>query len=828
MNEHFNGPVLNPDLLDTDSAFAISGGNISKSVFYNNDARSYIRTVETDYGSHDFIAEMTFTLTELPGGNFTIQYFGLGSGVPDGAYFDESSGAYFRIHGPDIAGGRVDTGVRVHGTGGVFTNQTQGIGHISTSGGAHRAQIVKTGNILDFAIDVDFNGLFTADMTSQIDLTTVSSIDSTNGRIYFGTASAIDVFDDLLIISPSGDEDSDTVINSADQCRYTPSEEAPNSAGCSPSQLDDDNDGVNNAIDLCPATPVDASVDANGCNQAQLDDDDDNVVNASDQCPGTAANASVDVNGCSPSQLDDDNDSVNNAIDVCPNTPAGDTVDGVGCTVVLDDDDGDGIENAADDCPITPTNETANSAGCSPSQLDDDFDGVNNALDQCASTPVRTHVDAAGCSLDDDGDGILNEVDVGDYDASDAQYNGNVDLTFEKTGSTNSFACFIAHGGPATAEVFETDYASAVRSCRGRIHKVSDETPNVTTSQLGSRGIRLWITKGVDDGNANDRVQVRCDSPLCMREWNGKLYPTTYSMGDFYYIHDGPVSTKCVCDYHMVISANSSEVTVEEGETEVSIGEGDNIITFTVAAGPNGATGILILDNDDDGNLIAVNESEPGAPPITYAINGVEIGSLNPGDPPFSNTARSLKNLAIENLAPHEGESKKIAKAIKAIDKSLDRGWIDDSHLDRKDGKKVFDREKRAVKYLTKVVKDDSRGRGQVSEEGLTAVLAAIDLLVSADRALAQTALDQLVGIIAADPGRQGKVDRELAKGLEDLEKGDEELSKGKPHKAIDSYKKAWVRAVNGAKEAAKEPDPDDDDDDDDDDDNAADDDDDD
>ena len=433
------------------------------------------------------------------------------------------------------------------------------------------------------------------------------------------------------------DDDSDGVYNGADNCSGSAAGEAVDANGC---ELDDDGDGVYNGADDCATTPSGAAVGTNGC---QPDDDGDGVVNTADNCSGSASGEAVDANGC---EFDDDSDGVYNGADDCSNTPVGEAANASGCSDSQADDDNDGVYNPSDECAGTPAGETANTVGCSPTQLDDDADGVNNALDQCPSTPLRTAaVDASGCTLDADGDGILDNVDVGDYKASDRQFaGGNVDLTFEKTGSTNSFQCFIAHSGPATADLFEVSYAGAVRACRGRIHRVSDETPNSTTSQLGSRGLRLYITKGDGDGDRADAVQVKCDSPLCMREWNGKLYPTTFSIADHYYIHDGPVSTKCICDYEMVFSANSSQVLVEQGETEVSIGEGDDIIVFTVAAGPDGAVGGLLLDNDEDGGLVAINEGEEGTPPITIAIDGIEVGVIEVGDSPLQVTSIDISS----------------------------------------------------------------------------------------------------------------------------------------------------------------------------------------
>ncbi|MEZ4864024.1 MAG: Ig-like domain-containing protein [Caldilineaceae bacterium] len=163
--------------------------------------------------------------------------------------------------------------------------------------------------------------------------------------------------------------------------------------------LDDDNDGVTNNLDLCPNTPTGEAVNADGCSPSQLDDDNDGVTNNLDQCPNTPTGEAVNADGCSASQLDDDNDGVTNNLDLCPNTPTGEAVNASGCSASQLDDDNDGVTNNLDLCPNTPTGEAVNASGCSPSQLDDDNDGVTNDLDQCPNTPPNTAVDANGCSV---------------------------------------------------------------------------------------------------------------------------------------------------------------------------------------------------------------------------------------------------------------------------------------------------------------------------------------------------------------------------------------------------------------------------------------------
>ena len=96
---------------------------------------------------------------------------------------------------------------------------------------------------------------------------------------------------------------------------------------------DDDNDGVLNSVDECIYTPAGAEVDTHGC---RMDDDKDGVLNTMDECPNTPMGVSVDEQGCKIDG-DDDNDGILNSHDICPNTLAGEAVNSDGCprTVTL-------------------------------------------------------------------------------------------------------------------------------------------------------------------------------------------------------------------------------------------------------------------------------------------------------------------------------------------------------------------------------------------------------------------------------------------------------------------------------------------------------------
>ena len=63
------------------------------------------------------------------------------------------------------------------------------------------------------------------------------------------------------------------------------------------------------------------------------------------------------------------------------------------------DDDADGVLNEVDICPRTPLSTVVDGAGCSSQQADTDSDGILNDDDLCPSTPLGEQVDADGCTV---------------------------------------------------------------------------------------------------------------------------------------------------------------------------------------------------------------------------------------------------------------------------------------------------------------------------------------------------------------------------------------------------------------------------------------------
>jgi hypothetical protein len=174
-----------------------------------------------------------------------------------------------------------------------------------------------------------------------------------------------------------------------------------------------------------------------------------------------------------------------------------------------------------------------------------------------------------------------------------------------------------------------------------------------------------------------------------------------------------------------------------------------------------------------------------GCQPDPMAFGGPTTATSTLVNPLLVVPARIIKTNVVAVLTAllptgDDKTDKRIEKAIEHLTKSLDPElWVDDSTLTEK-GKKVFDEEKKAVKELRKI-KDAPPEVGD-----------AIDEIVTADRQLAQDAIDAAIAG-GGDPN-------DIEKALREMAKAQEELDKGKPDKAIDHYKKAWEKAQKALK----------------------------
>ncbi|HVR72698.1 MAG TPA: hypothetical protein VMT52_00125 [Planctomycetota bacterium] len=209
-DENFNSGGPNASL-EGYSGFVLSDGSIHRNQQGPSDQeRRYIRTLVRDYNERDFVLELTYV-----SGESTITYVGIGLGDGEGqAYSEPKLSMTFRIHSPDVVDGRIDV------------NTTQGgieIGNVRSIG-PNRVRIEKRGNRISFAIDAEFNGVFSADVEREFILSTAGSFLGDDGcHLFFGSARAGTLFDDLTIYPPlgahlflRGDANGDGLLNIGD------------------------------------------------------------------------------------------------------------------------------------------------------------------------------------------------------------------------------------------------------------------------------------------------------------------------------------------------------------------------------------------------------------------------------------------------------------------------------------------------------------------------------------------------------------------------------------------------------------------------------------
>ena len=141
-------------------------------------------------------------------------------------------------------------------------------------------------------------------------------------------------------------------------------------------------------------------------------------------------------------------------------------------------------------------------------------------------------------------------------------------------------------------------------------------------------------------------------------------------------------------------------------------------------------------------------------------------------------SARQAKLALLDDLrsmTPGGGKDveRPVADAIAALEKSLAPAlWIDGDHLDAREGRRVFDEERRAVQALAGI-KNPPTWVGDL-----------IARLVAIDRRLVTTAIDESTDAAAVDKARQ------------ELAQGDDLRDDGQPAPAIEHYRDAWKFVV--------------------------------
>jgi len=138
-----------------------------------------------------------------------------------------------------------------------------------------------------------------------------------------------------------------------------------------------------------------------------------------------------------------------------------------------------------------------------------------------------------------------------------------------------------------------------------------------------------------------------------------------------------------------------------------------------------------------------------------------------------------------------KGGEDDLAKAIDRIERSLNLDlWTDASHPDSKQGHKIFDEEKKAVKELQDLI-EDTEGCDDVFQ-------AAIDALVDTDLMLVD------VAIAEAEAGCSGgKCEKDIAKAQEARAEALDYRAEGREDKAIDELKYAWKKVKRYASDTS-------------------------
>ena len=312
----------------------------------------------------------------------------------------------------------------------------------ATTAGTGTVAVNADGLSVDYTPATDFNGTETitytvsdgtlTDETGTLTITVTAvddapvAVDDTLTVLEDAETTSIDV------IANDTDDDGDGCLDSSDAFPLDPSECSDNDGDGlgDNADPDDDNDGILDTIDNCLYTPnadqLDTDADGTG-NACDSDDDNDGFSDADEITCGT------DPLLASSKPLDTDNDGIANCIDTDDDNDGFSDQDEIACgsdsldatSTPLDtdsdfipncvdtDDDNDGYLDESDAFPLDATE-----------WLDTDADGIGNNADTdddgdgqldtdeiaCGSDPLL----ASSMSLDSDGDTIPNCVDTDD------------------------------------------------------------------------------------------------------------------------------------------------------------------------------------------------------------------------------------------------------------------------------------------------------------------------------------------------------------------------------------------------------------------------------
>jgi len=184
--DDFNGPSFNAALLDIDSRYAFSGG-----LARNTGPRSYVRTVDGDFASSDFQADLVYTIGGS-GGDPGV-FFGIGPGTKDAGFFNEPEAALYLLdHTVSYPSSRLVVRANRPGSG-MITDLMSA----SFPDGTAYLRITKIGDAITFAFDHGYNGVaFVPDGSFTASLSAAAPfVAGGPSYLFFGTANSVTRFD---------------------------------------------------------------------------------------------------------------------------------------------------------------------------------------------------------------------------------------------------------------------------------------------------------------------------------------------------------------------------------------------------------------------------------------------------------------------------------------------------------------------------------------------------------------------------------------------------------------------------------------------------------
>ena len=158
---------------------------------------------------------------------------------------------------------------------------------------------------------------------------------------------------------------------------------------------------------------------------------------------------------------------------------------------------------------------------------------------------------------------------------------------------------------------------------------------------------------------------------------------------------------------------------------------------------------------------------------------------------------KEIKEKAIDDLESIKNNNriiqKNIQKAVGLINKSLNKNfWLDDTHLDKRQGLKVFNYELKAVARL-KALKKISK-RLKINDPELFSILEIVENRLSkADYLLAEIAINQAKNTEIKNNRFKKRIEKLIKKSEKELKKAKQKMEKDKPIKSITHSKRSWV-----------------------------------